>query len=259
MWNIHPKVEGGAPAALKPIKSGMRLRTGLLAGVALLVLALLGWGAVKAFPFLTALYITKTEDRLFYLPAFALTTDQTPVEFELRDRVLRVPKAYLKFKHQWDGGRRDEIFIKALLPDMEPPTDSNLEEFTKPGWNRKISIVIKNAEFRRELESVDKYYLGKIKPETRTSLADDLLQYDFHGNLGNELYIPSDRHPHLRYFTCSVADEYIVSPDCTADFYWSSKIHVSYSYSKTYLPDWQEVHRKVVSFVGSLLLPRTHH
>src|SRR5882724_3980114 len=116
-----------------------------------LLLGLLGWTVW----WLAQLYLVikaEREGRLFYLPAFALTTDRTPVDFTIRARRFRVPKAYLEFKSEWAGGATDSFHIQALLPNMEPPSDSNLAEFTSVGIGNKISIKIDDADRWRELE-----------------------------------------------------------------------------------------------------------
>jgi hypothetical protein len=94
----------------------MRQKFILIAAGALLGIGVLGWAAGQALDYLTARYITKKEKRLFYLPAFALTTDQTPIEFELRDRMLRVPKAYLNSSTNGTAAEGTRFSSKPCFP-----------------------------------------------------------------------------------------------------------------------------------------------
>lgn len=218
--------------------------------------SLLGFAGLWAFVVWANLYKGEREGRLFYLPAFALTADPTPVEFTIRDRRFRVPKSYLLFKSAWAGGATDSIFLQALLPSMEPPSEWNLQEFRSAGWNHEILITIENAKNRRELESVDEWYLGRIRADTKIEVGHGLVRYDFVEEWrGDQLYAPLNRHPQIRYFTCSVEDEFVKSPSCEAFFYWDSKIHVDYTFSKNYLPRWEQVHDGVMRLVDLLMLP----
>src|SRR5205814_1209187 len=117
---------------------------------------------------------------LFYLPAFALTTDPTPVEFTIRERRFRVPKAYLEFKSEWTGGKTDSLFLQALLPSMDPPSNNNLDEFKSIGWRKQVLVTIENAMNWRELEDVDRWFLGEIVADTKIEFPEyGLVRYDF--------------------------------------------------------------------------------
>jgi hypothetical protein len=231
----------------------MRLRKILVWGGALVVVLLAGWAGVEAFVIWANLYQAEKESRLFYLPAFALTTDRTPIDFTMRGFVFRIPKAYLTFTHQWEGGPVQEIFLQAILPKLEPPTEHNLDDFKKTGWVDEITISITDAELINDPEFVDSLYLGEIKPETRSKSNHSLLRYEFYHSGGDELYIPAARHPQLRYFTCAIGDKFVVYPSCNASFYLNSKLYIEYSYGKQHLGEWQDVHRQVVSLVSAFI------
>ena len=108
------------------LRGGGTLKKVLRRTTILLWLGLLGWTVWWLAQFYVVIKAER-EGRLFYLPAFALTTDPTPVEFTIRDRRFRVPKAYLEFKSEWTGGKTDLLFLQALLPSMDPPSNNNLD------------------------------------------------------------------------------------------------------------------------------------
>ena len=235
---------------------GKRLKKIRRVAVILLVCVLGLWGAWWLAQFYV-LVRAEREGRLFYLPAFALTTDPTPVEFTIRDRRFRVPKAYLEFKSEWTGGATDSLYLQALLPNMDPPSEKNLDEFKGIGMRNQILVTIENAEKWRELEDVDRWYLGEIVADTKVEIRGlGLVRYNFAMRLRREqLFIPLDRHPHIRYFTCDVEDKFIKFPNCGVFFYWDRKINIAYHFSKDYLPRWREVHDSVVHLVNASMIP----
>lgn len=234
----------------------MKLKTAMIAGGGLIGVLLVGWAGLTAFVIWANLYQAEKQGRLFYLPTFALTTDRTPVEFTMRGYVFRIPKAYLEFTHQWEGGQAQEIFLQALLlPELEPPSEHNLEDFKKTGWVDEMGISIKNAE-NIAMDSVDSYYLGEIKPGTRTQFNDDLFRYDLRGNRGDQLYVPSEPHPHLRYFTCAIEERSVVSPSCEASFHLNDELYIRYIYSARHLEKWREIHSRVVLLINGFVLER---
>ena len=237
------------------LRGGGTLKKVLRRTTILLLLGLICWAVWWLAQFYVVIKAER-EGRLFYLPAFALTTDRTPVDFTIRDRRFRVPKAYLEFKSEWAGGKVDALFLQALLPDMDPPSDANLEEFENPGWQNQVLITIEDAKNWRELEDVDRWFLGETVADTKIELPEyALVRYDFASRTrGEQLFIPINNHPQIRYFTCGVADEFVKSPSCDVFFYWDRKIHIHYIFSKEYLPRWQNVNDSVMHLVNLLMV-----
>jgi hypothetical protein len=108
----------------------------------------------------------------------------------------------------------------------------------------------------RELEDVDRWFLGEIVADTKIEFPEyGLVRYDFASTMrGEQLFIPIDRHSKIRYFTCGVADEFVKSPSCDVFFCWDRMIHIDYIFNKSTYPNWKEVHESVVRLVNTLMV-----
>ncbi len=186
-----------------------------------------------------------------FLPPFGLSTDPTPVAFTINGRRLVFPKAHLYYPEQWSGGEVSEIFLQALLPEIEPPSDLNLHEFKRAGWGKTIDLSLTDARRLRDPVEVKTWWFGFVQPRGVTTVEHGLVRFNLRDIFANEnLYVPATPHPDIEYFRCNKKDQVVISPACDIDFYYDKQIHVNYTYSKDYLPQWREVHESIRRFIA---------
>ena len=75
---------------------------------------------------------------------FSRTTDTTPIPITVGTIEMVIPANYFRGTPV-PNERTRATLLQALLPDFDPYTARNAEEFQRPGWNRKISILIQEV------------------------------------------------------------------------------------------------------------------
>ena len=73
---------------------------------------------------------------------YGTATSPRLVHLEIGDKAFAIPQNYIWSRDSWNGGKVDGVNMHALLPDLEPYTEANENEFKKPGWNKKISLML---------------------------------------------------------------------------------------------------------------------
>jgi hypothetical protein len=187
-----------------------------------------------------------------YLPPSTFSTDPTPVHLVLNGHRLTFPRAYLQYQTQWAGGPVSEIFVEALLPDFEPPTKANLQEFLRAGHGRKIDVNLKDARQMRDMDDFKAWVFSYIQPRSVTRKRHGLVSFNTRGGVysGMNIFIPEEPHPDIQFFECGIKIGLIVSPGCQVLFFYNPGIHVDYSYSRDFLPQWREIHDGVRRFIA---------
>jgi hypothetical protein len=187
-----------------------------------------------------------------YLPPSTFSTDPTPVHLVLNGHRLTFSRAHLQFQSQWAGGPVSEIFVEALLPDFEPPTKANLQEFLRAGHGRIIDVNFKDARRMRDMNAFKAWRFSYIQPRSVTIKMHGLVGFNTGGGAysGMNIFIPEEPHPDIQFFECDIKIGLIVSPACQVLFFYSPDIHVDYSYSRDFLPQWRAIHDGVRRFIA---------
>jgi hypothetical protein len=187
-----------------------------------------------------------------YLPPSTFSTDPTPVRLLLNGHRLTFSRAHLQYQSQWAGGPVSEIFVNALLPDFEPPTKANLQEFFSRGYGRQIDVNLKDARRMRDMKAFKAWRFSYIQPRSVTSKMHGLVGFNTGGGAysGMNIFIPEEPHPDIQFFECDIKIGLIVSPACQTLFFYNPDIHVDYIYSRDFLPQWKEIHEGVRRFIA---------
>lgn len=64
------------------------------------------------------------------------------VQLEIGDKPFTIPQNHIWSRNRWSGRKVGGVNTHALLPGFEPRTEANENEFEKPGWNKKISLML---------------------------------------------------------------------------------------------------------------------
>lgn len=169
----------------------------------------------------------------------------------------RDPSDWPEISSKIRGGKErnvvDNVIVYALLPDLEPVTEKNKNDFTVLGWGRKLDAYITHP---RSWE----YYFKYTAPKRLERLPDDpqvLNMLHYKDNITHDEYFLSHDHavPELTRIRCpswKSGD----SPYCEVETQYRHEInqiknnrftpfYLNYSFSRTYLPQWREIDRKL--------------
>jgi len=141
----------------------------------------------------------------------------------------------------------DYIKVTALLPDMAPYTVENAAEYEKPGWGKKIKMMLGQEK------NLDLSYISKLEKIENPSLP-GMLQYES-GLRGSDTYISKDylikircnnepkkinTHPY-----CEVLRPYHYKPKPINSDVGIPVFHIRYTFSRDYLQQWRVIDEQV--------------
>lgn len=182
---------------------------------------------------------------------------QEIVNIEIEGNHFAIPKGYIWFEGAWKGGKRDGVNMWTILPDMQPRTEANKNEFDGPGGFRDVIGILlhrynnpvtsqegPNWQRKRKQQSFE----WKVKEFTQGEPVD--------GPYGFKLYRPRkpSRDGELLfrqlpdgslYFIQCHTDSQGPFPGCSSEIYLSDKLYIRYTYGKQHLKDWQAVDKKI--------------
>jgi len=78
---------------------------------------------------------------------YGTSTSPRLVQLEIGDKHFAIPQNYIWSRDSWNGGKVVGVNMHALLPNFEPLTEANKNEFEKPGWN-EMALLQKNGGFQ---------------------------------------------------------------------------------------------------------------
>jgi hypothetical protein len=81
------------------------------------------------------------------------------------------------------GAPVSEIFVNALLPDFEPPTKANLQEFLRAGHGRKIDVSFTDARRMRDMDAFKAWVFSYIQPRSVTIKRHGLVSFNTGGGV----------------------------------------------------------------------------
>lgn len=191
--------------------------------------------------------------------AFAQESRNGPIfVVEIGGNTLRVPEKYFlgtKPKSRETPG----IYIRALMPDMDPMREDNKEQFLyAKGFGRTVGVAIGDAKSRTSLQfrleatrksgapyaqREDQYGLHvymPVEPETASK-----------GTFRQELYVAED-HAKLSVFIACYSS--VPSPGCRQEFLYRDFL-IDVSFNKRHLPEWRAIKKEVIDLIDRFSQP----
>ena len=170
---------------------------------------------------------------------------------------LRVPDRYLFgsiYRERSDDAGLS-FRIQVLLPDMEPQTPANTQEFQKLGWGRKLyaAIYYKGPSLTGQKLFDAMMTLAQQVPEGRQPLPG--LDHSGPFSLTRQYFPTSDRivftgtRDKPGYFAQCSPDG--PSPFCERIILIAPDIYVSYSFARSYLDDYTGIERRLLALLNS--------
>lgn len=190
---------------------------------------------------------------------YGTTTNANFSRLEIGDKVFSISKNYIWSRGDWKGGKVSGVNLHALLPDFEPLTEVNRHEFEKPGWWRKISMVL--SEHAMQANERPTGHVSMTRREiyertTRNQTARDLngpfglrLQ-KFANKLSTEddMYVGTKRDGSFYWVTCRLEGK-VPFPSCSTYIEYSKHVVVHYTFPKAKLSDWMRIEDGVLDLI----------
>ena len=175
---------------------------------------------------------------------------------------FRIPKAYLSYRKQQQGGEHGDVYLEALLPDLRPWSHRNLTYPFLPDIKSISTIPAK-----RESAEENKIYI-RLNPGLNYGAEriwqEYLKEYEKVKKITSDLYIykrkikrheldnsewiaPLNQEPrNTIYFKCWSL--------CTAYTDLQKDVSIEYYFDKKYLKQWAEIDKRVKEFSNNFVV-----
>ncbi|MBD3639359.1 MAG: hypothetical protein HUJ18_00045 [Marinobacter sp.] len=196
------------------------------------------------------------------------STSSKPVQLEIGDRVFAIPNNHIWSRESWKGGKVSSVNLHALLPDFEAYTQANQHEFDKPGWNRKVTLLLiehnvpesrtgsasmtRRAVYNRMLYD-DASQKERIDHEAQAPFGLTLHALSPPIPSGKELYSGFKKDGGFYWVRCGREEKYPY-PSCTTYIEFSEKTSIKYRFSRKLLSDWESIDNSVLNFVRQFVV-----
>lgn len=191
-----------------------------------------------------------------------VSTNPHLVRLEIGDKVFAIPQNHIWSREDWNGGKVEGVNLQALLPDFEPYTEANRQEFDKPGWNRKMSFLLTEHNItgslttstsmtRREVYERNLYDYSaqrKIEAQAYPGPYGLTVQQRPPKNSDFELYVGQKRKGEFYWVEC-YPDQQGKFPSCHTYVEYSKQVTIRYTFAKSRLSDWQAIDDGVLNLI----------
>lgn len=198
---------------------------------------------------------------VFFVQGNSVETSQGIVQLEINGTRFAIPKGYIWYKGAWKGGQRDGVNLWALLPDMQPRTETNKGQFDDVrGHGNVVGAVLyriakpvspdegSDWQAKRKRESFDRH----VKEFAQGSAVDGPYGFKmYHTKNGSSLGELMFRHlpDGSLYFIDCYADSAMPFPSCNVEGYVSDRLSFSYHFGKPHLKDWQAIDKNIRALI----------
>lgn len=199
-------------------------------------------------------YFGPTPSELLGLDPRASAADHK-IETFIADQRFLIPEHYTRYPSQRGGGRRTNIDMHALLPDLLP-YDASLQESFIDNSARSDVIYFTLAETAtplssaRRLRDIYSKYLAAPRPEQDRA---GLQRFTFRNDSGyanQDLLVGKDDEERMVLLLCDRPGALVDSPNCTRSLLLGSRLDLTYRYKRNRLDDWREIDSAVMKLVG---------
>ena len=191
---------------------------------------------------------------LFYLfpsppPLFAEqqspTSDSTVVALEVNGQKLWIPSNYLQFESARHGGRRRDIELFALLPDLSGWSNWDAGSFADNSPTSNV-VFMSIREDKVNLSEADRFrriYQGYLADPKGSPGWYNLTQYAFRSDSGyhNEDLFVGHTASGPVIMHCAKLGPDVPSPNCWRDVNLAKGVSVSYRFKRRRLNHWVQI------------------
>ncbi len=159
-----------------------------------------------------------------------------------------IPGNYLQYESARRGGRKREVALFAMLPDLSGWSNWNASEFTEGGPNSRIvRMTIREQANLSEADRLTRIYMGYITDPKGQPGPFDLTKYAFRqdsGYSGEDLFVGQSAQGPAKgpvVMRCERAGPNVPSPTCLRDMPLGKGVGISYRFKRSKLSHWKEI------------------
>lgn len=185
---------------------------------------------------------------------YGVSTNPRLVRLEIGDKVFAIPQNHIWSREDWKGGKVQGVNLQALLPNFEPYTEANRHEFEGLGWNRTISLLLKQSNAYTK----NKTTISRLETYKQLTPGGDITTkpaqfgltrvYGITWSAEKEFFIGTLPDGGFYWTTCSPEGKH-KSPSCNTLANYSDYTYIDYTFAKKYLPDWASIDKGVVNLL----------
>ncbi len=193
---------------------------------------------------------------------YGASTSPRLVRLEIGDKVFAIPQNHIWSRDRWQDGKVTGVNLQALLPNFEPYTETNKQEFEKPGWNREISFLLSEHNIANSPTGKTSMTRKDVYERIIRSVSQQLKPTkDFPGPFGltlkkwikpspgdKELYVGHKKNGDFYWIKCD-PDNPKEFPSCSTYIEYSKQVTIHYTFSKQYLSDWKTIDQGVLNLI----------
>lgn len=220
-----------------------------------------GWliplGVLAVTVALSALFL------LYYLAPTAppLFTEQVSpssegeaAELQVGGRTFWIPGNYLQFDSARRGGRKREVALFAMLPDLSGWSNWNASAFAENGPNSRIVfLTIREQANLSEADRLKRIYMDYVVDPKGAPGPYGLTRYTFRADSGyraEDLFVGQTSKGPVVLRCVRVAPD-VPSPSCLRDMPLGKGVGLSYRFKRSKLNHWHEIADNVATLIAS--------
>ena len=187
------------------------------------------------------------------------TSDTTPVEVEISGTKLWIPSNYMVFESTRHGGRRREVPLFSILPDLSGWSNWSAGDFSDNSPKSPV-VFITIREDRMNLSEADRMqriYLAYITDPKGKTGASGLTRYAFRqdsGYRGEDLFAAQTAQG-LMLLHCAKLSVDVPSPNCWRDMTMARGLSVTYRFKRSKLGHWRDIADNIAKLMDTFQHP----
>ncbi|MCF8470128.1 MAG: hypothetical protein K9G30_05040 [Parvibaculum sp.] len=166
-----------------------------------------------------------------------------------------IPEHYTRYPSQRSGGRRPQIDMNALLPDLRPYAMGLQDEFNdNSAASNVIYFSLSQAtaplSATRRLKEIYSRYLETTPP---TISPNGLQLFSFREDSGyanQDLLVGKDGEGRMLLVICDRAGTLVDSPNCTRSLLLGPTLELTYRYKRSHLDDWSAIDTSIMALIA---------
>ncbi len=190
----------------------------------------------------------------FLSPLVKRREDASLYEFRMHDERYAIPRNYfVSGLPCTDEPLTDGLRMVMLWPGLEAFTEENAEEFRKPGWNRKVRVLLTPAGRKARGETLLNLFREGAATESK-DVELGWIRYNFEDyRRTTDVYLV-DRESHL-YLLCKKPGS-VPNPSCQSIYALSDGVDVQMSFSRNFIGSFLEIKQQFDDLInGSRIQP----
>jgi hypothetical protein len=189
-------------------------------------------------------YLAPAPPPLFAEPQ-SPTSSTDLAELDVSGVKFWIPANYLQFDSARKGGRRHEVALFAILPDLAGWSNWNASSFADNGPNSRIVyLTIRDQQTNlTEAQRLERVYMGYVADPKGSDGPFGLRKYTFTDGSGyhdQDLFVGQTAHG-VAVMRCERLGPNNPSPNCSRDMPLKADVGASYRFKRSKLSHWHEI------------------